>query len=71
MMVKCIKLYIVHEKTETLIGLFAEILYAIVKKILHLCQGMSGAPIAQFEERQTLDPKDAGLILTQGTVLCP
>ena len=30
-----------------------------------------GAPIAQLGERQTLDPKVTGLILTLGAVLCP
>ena len=30
-----------------------------------------GAPIAQLGEHQTLDGKVAGLILTQGAVLCP
>ena len=32
---------------------------------------LSGAPIAQLGECQTLDHKVAGLILTQGAVLCP
>ena len=30
-----------------------------------------GAPIAQLGERQTLDRKVAGSILTRGAVLCP
>ena len=32
---------------------------------------LGGAPIAQLGERQTLDCKVAGLILTRAAVMCP